>query len=360
MATINAIVDLQFGSSGKGLLAGYLAKKTKPDTIITAWAPNAGHTFVDKDCNKMVTCMIPNGIVSGTVDQILIGPGSVINPELMMSEIEKYIGVMAYPKIFIHEHAAVVTEGHRGAESVYGSRIGSTMKGCGEAVIDKIRRATNGNSNTAKDMLRGTPLYECVVSGNKYNERLYNHAEIIQIEGAQGYSLGINSGFYPYTTSRECTIQQLLVDCGIPMQFYNKAKVNIYGAARTFPIRVSNRYDNDGNMIGWSGPCYPDQEEITWDEVGVPPEFTTVTKLQRRVFSFSMQQIVEACQASDVDFIFLNFANYMKRTDELDSLIRDIQVETKVPVVLLGFGPKESDVVERDPSYMSMVYDGAL
>ena len=64
MKQINVIVDLQFGSTGKGLLAGYLAETTKPDTVITAWAANAGHTYINADGRKFVHTMLANGIVS--------------------------------------------------------------------------------------------------------------------------------------------------------------------------------------------------------------------------------------------------------------------------------------------------------
>ena len=43
------ILDLQFGSTGKGLLAGFLAKSRQPDVVITAWGPNAGHTYIDEN-----------------------------------------------------------------------------------------------------------------------------------------------------------------------------------------------------------------------------------------------------------------------------------------------------------------------
>jgi adenylosuccinate synthase len=194
-----------------------------------------------------------------------------------------------------------------------------------------------------------------VVSREEYHDRLIN-SEVIQIEGAQGYSLGINSGFYPYTTSRECTIQQLLVDCAIPMRFLNESQLNVYGAARTFPIRVADRHDAEGRQIGTSGPGYPDQEELSWDQVGVPPELTTVTKLPRRVFSFSMQQIKEACFVNDVDVIFLNFINYLERQDEIDSLVREIEFETGTKVGLLGYGPMETQIVERHPDRMQRLY----
>lgn len=351
---MNMIVDLQFGSCGKGLFAGYLAKRTKPDTIVTAWAPNAGHTFVDAKGNKMVTCMLPNGIVSDGVDNILLGPGSVINPELLMTEIEQYIGDSAYPKISIHEHAAVVTEGHRILEASYGSRIGSTMKGCGEAVIEKIRRIPHGNSNTAKDALLGTPLEGMVVGQSEYADIL-DASSVVQVEGAQGFSLGINSGFYPYTTSRECTVQQLMVDCAIPRNMFD---IRVFGAARTYPIRVSNRYDADGNIIGTSGPGYHDQDELTWDQVGQPPEFTTVTKLQRRVFDFSMEQIRQAVRMNGVDFIFLNFANYMKSQSDLHALVEEIEIETGVPVAYLGYGPREDQVVMTGKINTSAIYFG--
>lgn len=348
-----AVVDLQFGSCGKGLLAGYLAKKYKPDTIVTAWAPNAGHTFIDSEGNKMVSCAIPNGIVSGSVDNILLGPGSVINPELLQMEIEQFIGTDSlYPRIHIHEHAAVVTESHRALESVGMVGIGSTMKGVGEATIEKLRRITNGNSNTAKDMLKGTPLESMVVTVEEYNYIL-DKAQVVQVEGAQGFSLGINNGFYPYTTSRECTVAQLLSDCAIPFRDFN---INVIGACRTYPIRVANRYKTDEHghteIVGWSGPCYHDQEETSWEKIGVETEFTTVTKLPRRVFTFSLEQIRQACRMNGVDEIFLNFANYFNSFKEVDELVHDIQTSTGVKVRYLGYGAKESDVIDMTEAHV--------
>ena len=35
------IIDLQYGSTGKGLLAGYLAETMQPDVLAAAWMPNA-------------------------------------------------------------------------------------------------------------------------------------------------------------------------------------------------------------------------------------------------------------------------------------------------------------------------------
>ena len=85
---------------------------------------------------------------------------------------------------------------------------------------------------------------------------------------------------------------------------------------RTYPIRVANRYDEQGNRIGWSGPAYEGQRELTWEEMGVTPEKTTVTKLTRRIFQFSEEQTRQAMQVVMPDEIFLNFANYCGDDDE--------------------------------------------
>jgi len=55
------ICDMQFGSTGKGLIAGYLAKRDEPDTLVSQWSANAGHTYIDSEGRKFVHCMIPNG-----------------------------------------------------------------------------------------------------------------------------------------------------------------------------------------------------------------------------------------------------------------------------------------------------------
>lgn len=333
MRTLHMITDMQFGSCGKGLFAGYLARQIEPDTIVTAWAPNAGHTFIDADGMKHVNIALPNGIIAPGVRRVLLGPGSVINPEILIDEIRRYDEILhVRPRIWIHEHAAVVNQAHRDIESMYGARIGSTMKGVGEATIEKIRRSPDSRI-VAKDALRGTVLEDLVVSVRDYNNFL-DLGQTVLVEGAQGFSLGINQGFYPYCTSRDCTATQLLSDCAIPPRMFDD--ITSYGVCRTFPIRVNNRGHS-------SGPGYEDQEELDWCGVGVEPELTTVTKLPRRVFGFSEQQIRQAIRMNGIDCVFLNFCNYAKPA-KLNSIIDTIQ--KYAPVRWLGFGPKVTDIQE--------------
>lgn len=352
MKYLHVITDLQFGSTGKGLFAGFLAKRIRPDTLVTAWGPNAGHTFIDPAGNKFVNIMVPNGVIAPSVKRVLIGPGSVINPSIMLEELKRYGVPSAQIEIAIHEHATVVGDRHRAEEARYGFGIGSTMKGVGEAVIDKIRRIPDIRI-VARDALDGTPLGALVVTKERYNA-LLDEAEIVLLEGAQGFSLSINNGFYPYTTSRECTTHQLLSDCAIPRNCWQSGghhngdtrqqyQTRVYGVARTFPIRVANRFDDKGNQIGWSGPCYPDQSEIKWEDIGREPELTTVTKLPRRIFTFSPIQIQQAVRTNGVDSVFLNFCNYVGAGPDLDQIIEQIE-QCGPSVRWLGWGAREDQI----------------
>lgn len=346
MRDIHVVVDLQFGSTGKGLLCGYLAEKFAPDTLVTAWGPNAGHTYINAAGRKFVNIALPNGIVSPNLQRIMIGPGSVIDPERFLFELQQYAdlwGASVRPRICIHEHAAVVTKFHKDLEAEYGFKIGSTMKGVGEAVIQKIRRDP-GVPNIARQELAGTLLAPFVVEHARYMEEL-DKARTVLVEGAQGYSLGINSGFYPYTTSRECTVQQLTVDCAIPFGWIDDFM--IHGVMRTYPIRVANRF-KDGAQVGTSGPCYPDQVEISWESIGLEPELTTVTKLPRRLFTFSAEQVAEAIKMNDVHDVFLNFCNYVTDPNKLYKLDRYMVAirNARTSLRWVGFGPTVNDIME--------------
>lgn len=245
------IIDAQYGSTGKGLLAGYLANRRQPDTVICAWSPNAGHTFINSNGRKFIHCMIPNGIVSPQLKRVLIGPGALIDSEGMLQELSSVEDCMKDVTFAIHEHAGVCLPRHAQQERYDGlSKIGSTTKGVMTAQFDRMRRNPE-NPMIAKVQLINTPLEKYVVSRQRYIE-LLQAAYNVQIEGAQGFSLSIYHGHYPYVTSRDVTVHQVLADCGIPNDWAMRNEV--IATLRTYPIRVNNR-------DGTSGPGYPDQYE---------------------------------------------------------------------------------------------------
>lgn len=355
---INLILDLQFGSTGKGLIAGYLAERDNPDTIVTAWAANAGHTYIDGNGRKFVHTMLANGIVSKNLRRVLLGPGSVIDPDNLLKEIESCRDLLAGVEILCHANAAIITQRHRDEEAGPMTKIGSTKKGCGAAAIQRIRRDP-ADMNTASAMLPLHPVsaYVRVVSPDQYAKEL-DAGWIIQVEGAQGYSLSMYHGFYPYCTSRDVSTAQVLADCAIPVSWRFGA-VNVIGTARTFPIRVANRFDEQGKQVGWSGPAYDDQQEIKFEDIGQEVELTTVTKLPRRIFTFSEKQIREAIRQNGVNEVFLNFANYCNDVAELIQIINKIE-RAGGNVRYLGHGPTVNDVCELDTRTMAYGADPAL
>lgn len=346
MHKAHMIIDLQFGSTGKGLIAGWLAKRQDYDTAVCSFATNAGHTYIDESRDlHVMTQQLPTGITSPTIKNILIGPGALIHVRTLLDEIGRYSRLLEGKRILIHPHAAIVTDHHAGIEKSQGySKIGSTTKGVGESMIQRIRRDPLDMNIAAE--YRGV-LYDMVVTKEEYMMAL-EEAESILIEGAQGFSLSMYHGFYPYTTSRDVTPWQIAADCGLPFKW--ASRINVVGTMRTFPIRVNNR---DGS----SGPGYNDQKERDWGDFGIHPELTTVTKLPRRIFDFSLQQVIDSvwhCGQYYQTDIFLNFANYCRDKAELDRIINKIQfphapmMMNPARVMWLGFGPDDADVKMRD------------
>jgi len=337
MRCYDLIIDCQFGSTGKGLIAGYLAKKNRPDTIITAWAPNAGHTFIDENGRKFVHTMLGNGIVSPNLRRVMIGPGSVIDVHALMGELRACSDLVDIDQVVIHPQAAVVSQRHRDEEAGPMTKIGSTKKGTGAAMIQRIRRNPQDLNNAATEIAL-TPLSKCLVTVDQWQEILRYEVDYAQVESAQGYSLSMYNGFYPYTTSRDVSTAQTIADCGIPYG----AVGQVIGTCRTYPIRVANRFDSEGNQVGWSGPCYPDQEETSFEAIGQPTELTTVTRLPRRIFTYSREQIQQAVYVNGVTKMFLNFANYATQ-EKLDEIANHINCLTEL--TWIGWGPTEKDVV---------------
>lgn len=348
LANATVICDMQFGSTGKGLIAGYLAERDQPDVVMTAWSMNAGHTYINKEGRKFIHCMLANGVVSPLLETILIGPGSQIGIAKLFEEAKGCRDMLQDVRILIHPNACVIQQHHIDEENATMTGIGSTKKGCGAALVEKIHRRTNQLITAEKfaigieTMARDAGLNIRVCTHEYYMEVVWR-AKRIQVEGAQGYSLGINSGFYPYVTSRECTPAQIASDVLLPLPMIDK----VVGTMRTFPIRVANRYDDAGNQIGWSGPCYEDQKEVSFEELGQETELTTVTKLPRRIFTFSEDQCIQAMGHIQPDEVFLNFANYASKEELIiiRSIIHSCAREfTCGATRYIGTGPSVVDV----------------
>lgn len=341
------LVDGQYGSTGKGLIAGAIAEICWPriDVTMTNNGPNSGHTawYGDK---KIVMKQLP---VSAVVSKLAfydylkdtglaqdeagmeppsayLSPGAIVDPTILYKEIDTWnIPVKVSPK------AAVVDDDCIEIDKTTVGRIASTGQGTGPALIRKVSRLPEGVWSTERPM--------CVEESYQSEWRRLDRKRIFY-EVPQGYSLGINSGMYPYTTSRECTVAQAIADIGAPPGAVKKVVMSV----RTYPIRVGNVEDAS------SGPHYWDQEEISWDDLGVEPEKTTVTNRERRVFTWSAAQFQDAVAANRPDIVFVNFCNYLN-PEHVEQFVTNRVVIPYVAeighypeAILCGFGPRTSDI----------------
>ena len=351
---VTVVIGGMAGSEGKGKVAGWLALHKGVTHAVCNFMPNAGHTWRQGD-NKVMVQTLPQAVVNPKVE-LLISAGSAIQPDLFYKE----LGYMADDqKVYIHPRAMITTEAHRNKEANTTVKISSTCKGCGEATVEKIRRLNP--HCLAKDY----PQFEGYI-----DEDWYGHMDSILkdpyahllVEAPQGYDLDINHGIqYPYCTSRQTGAAQAIADAGIAPQEVTE----VIAVIRPYPIRVGNNYDENGNMIGYSGD-YGNSKELTWDEIGrragapegsFDGERTTVTNKIRRVFEPEFDRLKTMCQINGVTGLALNFADYISwdikgiNTEEqltlpIRNFIDKLEKETGVPVVLVGTGPNDEDMID--------------
>ncbi|WP_407356191.1 adenylosuccinate synthase [Methanolobus sp. WCC5] len=137
------ITGAQFGDEGKGKVVDLMSGEY--DLVVRfQGGDNAGHTVkVGEDVYKLH--LIPSGFLLDS--RVLIGPGTVMNPEVLADEMDMLahggikldsarVGVDAKTSIIMPYH--IELDGLR--ESLRTEKIGTTKRGIGFAYIDKVAR----------------------------------------------------------------------------------------------------------------------------------------------------------------------------------------------------------------------------
>lgn len=359
------ILGGQWGSEGKGASAAFVAaqlagKGRMFDIVTTNAGAQAGHTSVHNE-KKRVAYHLPTAALIAadyvkagklaSLPMIYLNAGSIINPEILEQELAD-AGFGQQSNFFIHPNAAVITEediASEGAPNSAQTAIASTRKGVGTALANKILR----RSKTAKDH----PFLRQFVAPTDLNVHCAQGQSVL-VEVPQGIGLSIDGPFYPYCTSRNCTIMQAMSDAGLHPDFFGMSML----VMRTYPIRVGNIIDNVGlhtdgtpllKELGQSGGCYADQKEISWNQLKVPPEITTVTKRIRRVFTFSHIQLMDAMRLTRPNIVHLTFCDY---PELIPGYIRNIVLNVSTfaqrlnigsPQMLYQYGPSTGDTVYK-------------
>lgn len=337
---VHAIVDGQYGSTGKGVLAAWLAEQDGAELVraaITNGGPNSGHTFYHEG-EKHVLKQLPTFAVKrylmgwGHTCAAYLSAGAIIHPGILAAEASKYPGL----RIFVHPNAAWVhpDDIHREHSGTI-AEVAGTRSGTGAVLARKVLRDPTAVARhyDISEMPENVWFHTSSLAQIAYGSP-------VVMEVSQGFSLGINDHrFYPKVTSRECTVMQGLSDARIPPRLVSRTYMSI----RTYPIRV-------GNVDGYSsGDWYGDQKEVSWEDLGQTPELTTVTQRVRRVATFSRRQFMDAAAANDPDFVFVNFMNYLPEGGPRGDFIARLEELrddcNKWFDIIGGYGPESKDVM---------------
>lgn len=342
---VSFICGGNYGSEGKGAAAAFVARHLaeygKFFSIVTTNAGvQSGHTSVHSGKKHVVYHLPTYPLIAseyGHKSVVYLNAGSVIDPDILMQELAIYSNCIE--ELIIHPNAAIIDDECREAEMKANSQqtlIASTRKGVGQALARKVLRTGTPASHNPY-----TKIFTWRRKGLDLNTLMMTDRKSVLAEIPQGYSLGIDAGFYPFCTSRNCTPMQAMSDAGIHPSFYGHTMMVV----RTFPIRVGNIYDATGQMIGNSGATYDDQRELKWEDIGVEAEITTVTKRVRRVFTFSERQFQEAVKMLMPSVVMLTFCDYEKDKAILEVISNAIKNIWPCELIY-AYGPTTNDVVE--------------
>ncbi len=270
---ITAIVGAQWGDEGKGKITDFFAGEA--DYVVRFHGGNnAGHTVVvDNKTYKLH--LIPSGVVYGEPMSI-IGNGVVVDPKVLLDEIAYIKEKGIEPKLMVSDRAHVIMPYHIVLDGVLSGHqgklaAGSTRRGIAPVYADKMYR--NGirmidllepeifseklekGYGFAKGLIEkslgGTlkitqnEIFDSYCSyGQKLKDyitdtalELYNAhktGKAILFEGAQGISLDVDHGIYPYTTSSNTAAGHISTGTGVSFRDIDR----IIGVVKAYLSRV--------------------------------------------------------------------------------------------------------------------------
>ncbi len=343
---LSIVMDGGAGSSGKGTLASFISEHANNwQFACNTFMPQAGHWVRLDDGTTYFYQTFNSCAYQDTYDKMYMGPGSIIEKEAFFREIEENnihpsrIGIsplvsILQPEDSAYERGEVTLEGVPLEQVGDGTmKKGSTAHGVGACRARRILRRPE------VILARDDPEFAeflCDVPNEIMRRLDSGQAGLLEI--AQGFQLSCGlPEFYPYCTSRNVTVAAAMDDMMLPITYAGNVVINF----RTYPIRINNlKFRDGGRHLTWeeveeykaagkeyetyegnSGPGYPDQEEIDWDILtkssGSPEqlmEITSVTKLPRRVFTFSKQNLIDAVKYNKTPgttYLSINFMNYV-------------------------------------------------
>jgi adenylosuccinate synthase len=362
------IVGSQLGDEGKGGIVDVYGDAV--DVVVRyQGGDNAGHTVVYEG-NEYKLSLVPSGAVRGKIG--VLGNGCVVNPSTLFEEIDALEERGLTPDVRVAERAHAILPYHRvldGLEEDVKSdddlAAGTTGRGIGPTYEDKAgRRGIRIGDLLDPDTLRERleyvvpqkralvedvydleigddvdqaafdveTLFETyrdfgerldregmAINCGAFLDRRLEAGDEIMFEGAQGTSIDIDHGIYPYVTSSNPTAGGAAVGTGVGPTVVGGGEV--IGIVKAYLSRVgtgplpTELGSVDGQTPGVGGrPEDGDLATYIRDEGG---EYGTVTGRPRRVGWLDMPMLRHAARANGFTGLAVNHLDVLAGLDEV-------------------------------------------
>jgi len=371
------IVGSQFGDEGKGGIVDLYGDEAD---VVARYqgGDNAGHTVVEGG-EEYKLSLVPSGAIRGKVG--LLGNGCVVNPRTLFDEIDGLRERGLDPDIRVAERAHVILPYHRvldgieeDAKSEGDLEAGTTGRGIGPTYEDKAGRRgvrigdlldpavlrerleyvvptkralaedvfgldleAAGETDSGIDVAAAfdvDALYEefknhgerlaeegMTVDAGTYLAESIDAGENVMFEGAQGTSLDIDHGTYPFVTSSNPTAGGACTGTGLGPTTVGSG--DVIGIVKAYLSRVGTGPMPTelggvvGDTPGYDGTETGPEEELATKIREAGGEYGTVTGRPRRVGWLDMPVLRHAARASGFTGIVVNHVDTLGILDEL-------------------------------------------
>ncbi|MDZ7930109.1 adenylosuccinate synthase [Rhodococcus sp. NPDC076796] len=289
------LIGAQWGDEGKGKATDLFGERLQW-VVRYQGGNNAGHTVVLPNGDKFALHLIPSGILTPGVKNV-IGNGVVVDPGVLLTELDGLekrdvdtanLLLSADAHLIMPYHVAIdkVTERFLGAK-----KIGTTGRGIGPCYQDKIARVGVRAADVLDEKILTQKVEAALEFKNQVLSKIYNRraldsqqvvdevleqaegfkhritdtrlqlnlalerGETILLEGSQGTLLDVDHGTYPYVTSSNPTAGGASVGSGIGP---NKIGT-VLGILKAYTTRVGSGpfptelFDNHGEYLAKQG-----------------------------------------------------------------------------------------------------------
>jgi adenylosuccinate synthase len=207
------VVGAQWGDEGKGKIVDLLAQES--DLVCRyQGGPNAGHTII-VDGETFKIRQVPSGVVSGK--RSLIGAGCVVDPEVLLGELDELADRGVDPSIVaVSGNAHLIMPWHvaidRASERRLGKlQIGTTRRGIGPCYADKASRIGIRVQDVLDAKILRQKIEVALAEKNIWLERVYE-VEPFDLEEIAGRYEGYAKRLRPYVADTSLIVDRALRD----------------------------------------------------------------------------------------------------------------------------------------------------